>query len=156
MAKELRNAALTMILILLASHIEHYLIAASFFNLQNESFWTFIFGSNLNFGALHSLDVATICDRKLKLSGQRLGATAVICHLERHEASNQMNHFTLSIANVGDTEAVLCHRGEAVVLTRKFTTTAEREECQRIYKSDGIITEVVHCIHRLLSSLVKA
>lgn len=79
--------------------------------------------------------------RKLKLSGQHLGATALVCHLERHEASDQLNQFTLSIANVGDTEAVLCHRRETVVLTRKFTTTTDREECMRIYKSDGFITE---------------
>ena len=56
-------------------------------------------------------------------------------------ASNQMNQYTLNLANVGDVEAVLCRRGDAVLLTKKFTTTSNKEECYRAYKSDGIITE---------------
>ena len=53
-----------------------------------------------------------------------------------------MNTYTLQLANVGDVEAVLCRRGEAVLLTQKFTTSVNREECNRIYRADGIITEV--------------
>ena len=52
-----------------------------------------------------------------------------------------MNHYTVQIANVGDIEAVLCRHGEALVLTRKFVTSDDRDECQRVYRSDGIITE---------------
>ncbi len=50
---------------------------------------------------------------------------------------------TLDVAGVGDTEAVLCRRGEAVPLTRKFVTTCDRDECQRVYKSGGWISEVI-------------
>ncbi len=56
-------------------------------------------------------------------------------------ATNHMNHYTLQLANVGDVEAVLCRRGEAVVLTRRYTTM-DRDECHRVYKAGGIITEV--------------
>ena len=50
------------------------------------------------------------------------------------------------MANVGDIEAVLCRHGEALMITRKFITVADHDECQRIYKSDGIITEVKESI----------
>lgn len=43
-------------------------------------------------------------------------------------------------ANVGDIEVVLCRRGEAVLLTRKFVTIDDRTECQRVCKLDGFIT----------------
>ena len=52
-----------------------------------------------------------------------------------------MNHYTLQLSNVGDVEAVLCRRGEAVLLTRKFTTH-DRMECYRVYKNGGMVTEV--------------
>ena len=73
--------------------------------------------------------------------GQRLGASVVLCHIQRI-STNQMNTYTLQLANVGDVEAVLCRRGDAVLLTQKFTTSVNRDECERIYKADGIITEV--------------
>jgi len=53
-----------------------------------------------------------------------------------------MNQFTMNVANVGDVEAVLCRRGEALLLTKKFSTTADRDECQRVLAADGIVTEV--------------
>jgi serine/threonine protein phosphatase PrpC len=53
-----------------------------------------------------------------------------------------MNHFTMNVANVGDTEAVLCRRGEATMLTKRFIATHDRDECQRICQLDGMITEV--------------
>jgi serine/threonine protein phosphatase PrpC len=53
-----------------------------------------------------------------------------------------MNHFTMNVANVGDTEAVLCRRGEATMLTRRFIATHDRDECLRICQFDGMITEV--------------
>jgi len=48
----------------------------------------------------------------------------------------------MNVANVGDVEAVLCRQGEPLLLTKKFVTTADREECQRVCAADGIITEV--------------
>ncbi len=53
-----------------------------------------------------------------------------------------MNTYTLQLANVGDVETVLCRRGSAVLLTQKFSTSVNRDECDRIQRADGIITEV--------------
>jgi PH domain/leucine-rich repeat-containing protein phosphatase len=78
--------------------------------------------------------------RQLRVSGQRLGASSALCHLKRHDSNSKQ--FSLQIANVGDVEAVLCRQDDAVVLTRKFTTTDNREECYRVCLSDGIIMEV--------------
>jgi len=75
-------------------------------------------------------------NRKLKSKGHYHGAAAVLVHLQRRSA----RHFILTTANVGDTEVVLCRRGEAVLLTRKFVTSADRTECQRVCKLDGFIT----------------
>jgi PH domain/leucine-rich repeat-containing protein phosphatase len=80
--------------------------------------------------------------RKLRSTGQRLGASGVLLHIQRHADDGQMNHFTLNVANVGDVEAVLCRRGEALMLTRKFVAVHDREEISRIVQHDGIITEV--------------
>ncbi|KAK3603860.1 hypothetical protein CHS0354_042868 [Potamilus streckersoni] len=77
--------------------------------------------------------------RCLKAAGQKLGATAAICHIVKQDENS--NHYVLNVANVGDVEVVLCRRGEAVCLTRLFTIQANKEECKRICKSDGIITE---------------
>ena len=82
--------------------------------------------------------IYTLCFRKLRGVGQRLGASAVLCHICRCEG----REYRLTLANVGDVEMVLCRRGEAVLLTRSFVTGAQPEECQRVYRSDGIITEV--------------
>ena len=89
---------------------------------------------------LMKMIVSLSCCRSMQSIGQRLGASGVVTHIQRM-ASNQMNQYSLSLANVGDVEAVLCRRGDAHVLTAKFTTTASRDECRRVYKSDGIITE---------------
>lgn len=75
------------------------------------------------------------------MAGQRLGASGAICHLCRM-TNNQVNQYVLQLANVGDVEMVLCRKGEALVLTRSFLTTEDREECQRVYNSGGIVTEV--------------
>ena len=86
------------------------------------------------------ISIAPFIYRELGDAGQRLGASACVMHIRRM-AANQMNHYTLQLSNVGDVEAVLCRRGEAVLLTRKFTTY-DRMECHRVYKNGGIITEV--------------
>ncbi|KAL3859952.1 hypothetical protein ACJMK2_010131 [Sinanodonta woodiana] len=77
--------------------------------------------------------------RCLKAAGQKLGATAAVCHILKPDENS--NHYVLNVANVGDVEVVLCRRGEAVCLSRLFTIQANKEECKRICKSDGIITE---------------
>ena len=64
----------------------------------------------------------------------------MICHIRK--PTNQSNHFELHVANVGDTEIVLCRRGVAVCLSKQFTVSDNKAELDRICKSDGIITEV--------------
>ena len=107
--------------------------------------------------------------RKLRATGQKLGACAALCHIRYvggTEASvagsrgsglresvtsltstlsgetHALNRHVLRVANVGDVEAVLCRRGEAVCVTRRFTTKDDLEERERLYTCDGIITEV--------------
>jgi len=81
--------------------------------------------------------------RRLKSTGQRLGASGTLVHLQRHlQSDGQLNQFTMNVANVGDVEAVLCRHGEPLLLTKKFVTTADRDECQRVCAADGIVTEV--------------
>ena len=91
--------------------------------------------------------LCVVAVRKLKSTGQRLGASAILIHIRRHDSEDgEMNHFTMNVANVGDVEAVLCRRGEATMLTRRFVATQDRDECQRICQLDGIITEVIKLI----------
>jgi len=75
-------------------------------------------------------------NRKLKSKGQYHGVAAVLVHLQRRSA----RQFVMTTANVGNVEVVLCRRGEAIILTRKFVTSADRTECRRICKLDGFIT----------------
>lgn len=58
-------------------------------------------------------------------------------HLKKED-----NHYSLSMANVGDVEVVVCRRGEVVPISRRFLVQSDHQECNRICKSDGIITEV--------------
>jgi len=78
----------------------------------------------------------TCVDRKLKSKGRYQGAAAVLVHLQRRSA----RQFMMTTANVGDVEVVLCRQGVAICLTRKFVTSADRTECQRVCKLDGFIT----------------
>lgn len=77
--------------------------------------------------------------RKLRATGQKIGAAGAVCHIHRPSSNN--GHHTLHVANVGDTEVVLCRRGEAVVLSKLFTIDSNKEEMERICKAGGIVTE---------------
>ncbi|XP_041375510.1 PH domain leucine-rich repeat-containing protein phosphatase 2-like [Gigantopelta aegis] len=76
--------------------------------------------------------------RNLKSVGQKLGAAAAVVHIKKTQ--NADGHI-LTVANVGDTEVILARHGEAVCLSRIFLVSQNSEECQRIIKADGIITE---------------
>ena len=100
----------------------------------------------------------TVCCRQLKSLGQKLGAAVAVVHISRREDSLPQpsprqdkggkgdtagkGEWTLRVANVGDTEVVLCHHGRVVPLTRQFDVMVDAEECQRVIKSGGIVTEV--------------
>ena len=78
--------------------------------------------------------------RSLKNSGQYLGSSGLVCHIRRNDESNR--RFYINIASCGDIAAVLCRAGEAMCLTQSHTVVDDREEASRIFRSDGIITEV--------------
>lgn len=93
--------------------------------------------------------------RQLKDLGQKIGAAAALVHISRrdkHTASGQpgkgkrdslgRGEWVVRVANVGDTEVVLCRHGRALALTRRFDVGADAEECQRVVTSGGIVTEV--------------
>ena len=80
-----------------------------------------------------------VCCSKLKSVGQKVGAAGVLCHIRKSKTDDM---FVLNVANVGDTEAVISRHGDAIPLSRLFVVNKDKEERQRIYKSDGIITEV--------------
>ncbi|KAH3770493.1 hypothetical protein DPMN_171780 [Dreissena polymorpha] len=77
--------------------------------------------------------------RKLKGTGQKIGAAAAICHIQK--PSSETPSYTLTVANVGDIEVVVCRRGEAVVMSRLFTVDANKDEMERICRTGGIVTE---------------
>ncbi|KAL4235210.1 PH domain leucine-rich repeat-containing protein phosphatase 2 [Mactra antiquata] len=76
--------------------------------------------------------------RKLKMTGQKVGAAGAICHIVKPKDTN---HYMLNVANVGDVEIVVCRRGEAVVLSKLFTVSHDKTEMERICKNGGIVTE---------------
>lgn len=79
--------------------------------------------------------------RKLKGTGQKVGAAAALCHIKKVWDGINTHHI-LNVANVGDTEVIISRSREAVPLSRLFIIQSDKEECQRICRSDGIITEV--------------
>lgn len=84
-----------------------------------------------------------LSDRKLGTAGQRMGASAALCHI-RHDPVAPSEHggcFALKAANVGWCRAVLCRHGKPVPLS--LTQTVEDEEAYlRIRQHKAIITEV--------------
>ncbi|XP_013390226.1 uncharacterized protein LOC106158698 [Lingula anatina] len=77
--------------------------------------------------------------RELRHKGQRLGASGAVCHIRR--LFENRDRYKLEVANAGDVSIVMSRGGEAVCLTKLHTIEDSPDECQRICKSDGIITE---------------
>ncbi|KAJ8343740.1 hypothetical protein SKAU_G00310690 [Synaphobranchus kaupii] len=77
--------------------------------------------------------------RKLGMAGQKLGASALLCYIH-HEASNPSN-FSLTLANVGTCQAVLCRDGQPLALSKVFSLEQSTEEAERVKCSKAIITE---------------
>ncbi|KAK2908337.1 PH domain leucine-rich repeat protein phosphatase 1-like isoform X1 [Channa argus] len=80
--------------------------------------------------------------RKLGTAGQRMGGSAALCHI-RHDPVAPGEHggcFTLTAANVGRCQAVLCRDGKAMQLSTVHTVEEELEY-QRVRKHNAIITE---------------
>ncbi|KAE8297054.1 PH domain leucine-rich repeat-containing protein phosphatase 2 [Larimichthys crocea] len=92
--------------------------------------------------------------RKLGMAGQKLGASALLCYIH-HEPSDPGGNFSLTVANVGSCQAVLCRDGRPVPLSKVYSLENCTEEMERVKLSKAIITEDnkvsgVTCCSRLL------
>ncbi|XP_062850475.1 PH domain leucine-rich repeat-containing protein phosphatase 1 [Trichomycterus rosablanca] len=80
-----------------------------------------------------------VMQRKLGTAGQKLGGSAVLCHI-RHDPTDPAGCFTLTAANVGKCQAVLCRDGKALPLSLLHNIGLEGEY-NRIRQHKAIITE---------------
>jgi serine/threonine protein phosphatase PrpC len=78
--------------------------------------------------------------RKLGTAGQKLGGAAVLCHI-KHDPMDPGGSFTLTSANVGKCQTVLCRNGKPLPLSRSYVISCE-EEMKRIKQHKAIVTEV--------------
>lgn len=93
---------------------------------------------------------ARLLGRKLGMAGQKLGASALLCYVHR-EQSDSGSNFSLTAANVGTCQAVLCRDGRPVPLSKVFSLENCTEEMERVKLHKAIITEVMQ-LSRMLSS----
>ncbi|XP_073763654.1 PH domain leucine-rich repeat-containing protein phosphatase 2 [Danio rerio] len=107
-----------------------------------------------------SVDSVYMCNtfltshRKLGMAGQKLGASALLCYIH-HESSEPGSYFSLTVANVGTCQAVLCRDGQPLALSKVFSLEQSAEETERVKLAKAIITEDnkvsgVTCCSRLL------
>ncbi|KAM7406136.1 hypothetical protein PAMP_000534 [Pampus punctatissimus] len=92
--------------------------------------------------------------RKLGMAGQKLGASALLCYIH-HEPSEPGGYLSLTVANVGTCQAVLCRDGRPVPLSKVYSLENCTEEMERVKLTKAIITEDnkvsgVTCCSRLL------
>ncbi|KRY55169.1 PH domain leucine-rich repeat-containing protein phosphatase 1 [Trichinella britovi] len=89
------------------------------------------------------LKYALIMSHKaLKEKGQRQGASCALCHLTvKRKNSNGEKEYDVRVANCGDTEIVLCRKGEPIMLTKKFLIENSDEEYARVRLAGGTVDE---------------
>lgn len=75
------------------------------------------------------------------MAGQKLGSSAVLCYI-RNEVADPASNFSLTVANVGTCQAVLCRSGKALPLSKVFSLEQCSEEARRVKEQKAIITEV--------------
>uniref|UniRef100_A0A672NLH0 PH domain and leucine rich repeat protein phosphatase 1 n=1 Tax=Sinocyclocheilus grahami TaxID=75366 RepID=A0A672NLH0_SINGR len=80
-----------------------------------------------------------VMQRKLGTAGQKLGGSAALCHI-RHDPTDPAGCFTLTAANVGKCQAVLCRDGKALPLSLLHNISI-KEEHNRVQQHKAIITE---------------
>lgn len=83
------------------------------------------------------------------MAGQKLGASALLCYVHREQSDSGAN-FSLTVANVGTCQAVLCRAGRPVPLSKVYSLENSTEEMERVKLSKAIITEVR--LHTLTSA----
>ncbi|KAM4604845.1 PH domain leucine-rich repeat protein phosphatase 1 [Polymixia lowei] len=80
-----------------------------------------------------------VMQRKLGTAGQKLGGSAALCHI-RHDPTDPGGCFTLTAANVGKCQAILCRDGKPLPLSLLHNVGLE-EEYRRIRQHKAIVTE---------------
>lgn len=75
------------------------------------------------------------------MAGQKLGSSALLCYI-RPDTADPASSFSLTVANVGTCQAVLCRSGKPVPLSKVFSLEQDLEEAQRVKDQKAIITEV--------------
>ncbi|XP_059939695.1 PH domain leucine-rich repeat-containing protein phosphatase 2 isoform X1 [Mesoplodon densirostris] len=95
-----------------------------------------------------------VSHRKLGMAGQKLGSSALLCYIHP-DTADPTSSFSLTVANVGTCQAVLCRSGKPVPLSKVFSLEQDPEEAQRVKDQKAIITEDnkvngVTCCTRLL------
>ncbi|XP_015729727.1 PH domain leucine-rich repeat-containing protein phosphatase 2 [Coturnix japonica] len=81
-----------------------------------------------------------VSHRKLGMAGQKLGSSAVLCYIH-HDMADSASTFSLTVANVGTCQAVLCRSGKPLLLSKVFSLEQCTEEAKRIKEQKAIITE---------------
>uniref|UniRef100_A0A672YLT5 protein-serine/threonine phosphatase n=1 Tax=Sphaeramia orbicularis TaxID=375764 RepID=A0A672YLT5_9TELE len=80
-----------------------------------------------------------VMQRKLGTAGQKLGGSAALCHI-RHDPTDPGGCFTLTAANVGKCQAILCRDGKPLSLSLLHNVGLE-DEYHRIRQHRAIVTE---------------
>lgn len=75
------------------------------------------------------------------MAGQKLGSSAVLCYI-RHDVADPASNFSLTVANVGTCQAILCRSGKPLPLSKVFSLEQCPEEAKRVKEQKAIITEV--------------
>ncbi|XP_014982051.2 PH domain leucine-rich repeat-containing protein phosphatase 2 isoform X3 [Macaca mulatta] len=81
-----------------------------------------------------------VSHRKLGMAGQKLGSSALLCYI-RPDTADPASSFSLTVANVGTCQAILCRGGKPVPLSKVFSLEQDPEEAQRVKDQKAIITE---------------
>ena len=121
-----------------------------------------------------SLSLSLSRSRRLKTTGQRLGAASTVIHIRglfpppqlinsnvyssntntvsssSSQTENQFR-FELNAANVGHCEAILCRSAMIHPLTRRFTIPHDQIEYKRVRKSSNIIINEDNALNAITS-----
>ncbi|XP_072926253.1 PH domain leucine-rich repeat-containing protein phosphatase 2-like [Hemitrygon akajei] len=81
-----------------------------------------------------------VSHRKLGMVGQKLSSSSVLCHIHR-DPSDHSSYFTLTVANVGNSQVLLCRDGQPLSLSKLFSLGQCAEELGRVKQQKAIITE---------------
>ena len=89
------------------------------------------------------------------MAGQKLGASALLCYIH-HKPSDPGGYLSLTVANVGTCQAVLCRDGRPVPLSKVYSLENCTEEMERVKLSKAIITEVMNssCLYVYIRAIM--